>query len=606
MIYWIIKHVKKKDIKKEERLMSSIKWIFSYINKYKFRFYIALTAVLLSSFMAMINPYLSGRLVDEVIIQNKTDILFPILGVMVAVTVIKAIIRYTYQMAFEFVSQNVIFELRQKMYSKLQELDLDYYNKTRTGDIMARMTGDMDAVRHFVAWVIYNICENVTVFIFAIISMFFINVEFTLLMFALTPIVAYCAYRFAKQANPIFFGIREQFSKLNTVVQENISGNRVVKAFAKEDYEILKFEERNKAYMDANMELANVAQKYLSILNALSNMFTIVMILAGGIFVINDRLTMGELVMFNGLIWAINNPMNMVGWLINDAQRFIAAARKIKILVNEETKIKNPEEGIKPKKLKGEIEFRNVNFEYGYEPVLKNINFKVKSGQRVAIFGQTGAGKSTIVNLIERFYDATSGEILIDGIDIRKYNLQGLRKNISISMQDVFLFSNTIEENISYGVSEIDNNKINWAAEMADANNFIQNLSDSYETVVGERGVGLSGGQKQRITLARSIIKEPSILILDDTTSALDVETEAMIQKNLNTIYKDKTCFIIAHRISSIKDSDLILVLDDGRIVESGTHKELLDNKGHYYGVYKAQYGDYLDEEDNEDCKEVG
>ncbi|RII32783.1 ABC transporter ATP-binding protein [Clostridium chromiireducens] len=586
--------------------MSSIKWIFSYINKYKFRFYIALTAVLLSSFMAMINPYLSGRLVDEVIIQNKTDILFPILGVMVAVTVIKAIIRYTYQMAFEFVSQNVIFELRQKMYSKLQELDLDYYNKTRTGDIMARMTGDMDAVRHFVAWVIYNICENVTVFIFAIISMFFISVEFTLLMFALTPIVAYCAYRFAKQANPIFFGIREQFSKLNTVVQENISGNRVVKAFAKEDYEILKFEERNKAYMDANMELANVAQKYLSILNALSNMFTIVMILAGGIFVINDRLTMGELVMFNGLIWAINNPMNMVGWLINDAQRFIAAARKIKILVNEETKIKNPEEGIKPKKLKGEIEFRNVNFEYGYEPVLKNINFKVKSGQRVAIFGQTGAGKSTIVNLIERFYDATSGEILIDGIDIRKYNLQGLRKNISISMQDVFLFSNTIEENISYGVSEIDNNKINWAAEMADANNFIQNLSDSYETVVGERGVGLSGGQKQRITLARSIIKEPSILILDDTTSALDVETEAMIQKNLNTIYKDKTCFIIAHRISSIKDSDLILVLDDGRIVESGTHKELLDNKGHYYGVYKAQYGDYLDEEDNEDCKEVG
>lgn len=586
--------------------MGSIKWIFSYINKYKFRFYFALSAVLLSSLMAMINPYLSGRLVDEVIIQNKVNILLPILGMMVAVTIIKAIIRYTYQMTFEFVSQNVIFELRQRMYNKLQELDLDYYNKTRTGDIMAGMTGDMDAVRHFVAWVIYNICENITVFIFAIVSMFFINAKFTLLMSALTPIVAYCAYKFAKKANPIFFGIREQFSKLNTVVQENISGNRVVKAFAKEDYEILKFEKRNKAYMDANMQLANIAQKYLSMLNALSNIFTIVMILAGGIFVINDKLTMGELVMFNGLIWAINNPMNMVGWLINDAQRFIAAARKIKILVNEETKIKNPVDGIRPKKLKGEIEFRNVNFEYGYEPVLKDINFKVKSGQRVAIFGQTGAGKSTIINLIERFYDATSGEILIDGIDIRKYDLQALRKNISISMQDVFLFSNTIEENISYGISEVDNNKVTWAAEMADANNFIQKLSDSYETVVGERGVGLSGGQKQRITLARSIIKEPSILILDDTTSALDVETEAMIQRNLDTIYKDKTCFIITHRISSIKDSDLILVLDDGRIVESGTHKELLDNKEYYYRVYKAQCGDYLDEKDDENGKEVG
>lgn len=585
--------------------MSSIKWIFGYINKYKFRFYFALSAVLLSSLMAMVSPYLSGRLVDEVIINNNIDLLFPILGVMIAVTVVKAIIRYSYQMTFEFVSQNVIFELRQNMYSKLQELDLDYYNKTRTGDIMARMTGDMDAVRHFVAWVIYNICENVTVFVFAIVSMFIINVKFTLLMFALTPLVAFCAFKFAKQANPIFFGIREQFSKLNTVVQENISGNRVVKAFAKEDYEISKFEERNQAYMDANMELASVAQKYLSTLNGLSNIFTIVMILAGGIFVINDKLTMGELVMFNGLIWAINNPMNMVGWLINDAQRFIAAARKMKILVNEETKIKNPVDGIKPDKLKGEIEFKNVSFEYDYEPILKNINFKVKPGQRVAIFGQTGAGKSTIINLIERFYDATSGEILIDGIDIRKYDLQALRKNISISMQDVFLFSNTIEENISYGVSEADSNQVAWAAEMADANNFIQKLSDSYETVVGERGVGLSGGQKQRITLARSIIKDPSILILDDTTSALDVETEAMIQNNLNTIYKGKTSFIIAHRISSIKDCDLILVLEDGSIIESGTHKELLDKKGHYYGVYEAQYGDYLCEIDEENSKEV-
>ena len=304
--------------------MGSIKWIFSYINQYKFKFYFALSAVLLTSLIAMINPYLSGKLVDEAIMKNRSNILLPILGMMIANTIIKAIIRYTYQMTFEKVSQSVIFELRQNMYNKLQELDLDYYNKTRTGDIMARMTGDMDAVRHFIAWVIYNISENLTVFIFAIISMFVINAEFTLMMFALTPLVAYCAYKLAKESNPIFFAIREQFSKLNTVVQENISGNRVVKAFAKEDYEILKFEERNKGYMDANMNLANVAQKYMPMLNALSNIFTIVMILAGGIFVINDKLTMGELVMFNGLIWAINNPMNMVGYLINDTQRFIA------------------------------------------------------------------------------------------------------------------------------------------------------------------------------------------------------------------------------------------------------------------------------------------
>jgi ATP-binding cassette subfamily B protein len=328
-----------------------------------------------------------------------------------------------------------------------------------------------------------------------------------------------------------------------------------------------------------------------------------VMILAGGIFVINEKLTIGELVMFNSLIWAINIPMNMMGYLINDAQRFIASAKKIRMLIDEESKMKNAKDGIIPEKLKGEIEFRNVSFEYDYEPILKNINFKVRPGQTVAIFGQTGAGKSTIINLIERFYDVTSGEILIDGIDIRKYNLQALRKNISISMQDVFLFSNTIEENISYGVSDIDKSRVTWAAEMADASNFIKNLSDSYETVVGERGVGLSGGQKQRITLARSIIKDPSILILDDTTSALDVETEAMIQENLNSVYEDKTCFMIAHRISSIKNADLILVLKDGEIVETGTHEELLNKRGNYYGVYKAQYSDYLN---NEDCKEVG
>lgn len=574
--------------------MGSIRWIFGYINKYKIRFYFAFVAVLISSLISMINPYLSGKLVDEVIMKNKLNMLIYILGIMILVTVIKAIIRYTYQMTFERVSQNVIFEIRQQMYNKLQELDLDYYYKTRTGDIMARMTGDMDAIRHFVAWVMYNIFENVTVFIFAIGSMFIINAKFTIFMFLLTPIVAYCAYKMTIESNPIFYDIREQFSKLNTVVQENISGNRVVKAFAKEKYEISKFEERNKSYMDSNMDLAKVTQKYMPILNGLSNMFTVVMILVGGILIINDKLTIGELVMFNGLIWAINNPMNMVGWLINDVQRFIAASRKIRILLSEETKIKNPVDGIKPKKINGEIEFRNVNFEYGYETVLKNINFHIKPGQRVAIFGQTGSGKSTIINLIERFYDVTSGEILIDGVNVKEYDIHALRKNISISMQDVFLFSNTIEDNIRYGIPEVENSRIAWAAEMSDADNFINKLSESYGTIVGERGVGLSGGQKQRITLARSIIKDPSILILDDTTSALDVETEAVIQKNLNTIYKDKTTFIIAHRISSIKNSDLILVLDNGEIVESGTHEELINAHGHYYEVYKEQYGEYI------------
>ena len=578
--------------------MSSIKWVFTYVNKYKFRFYSAFVAALICSLMSMINPYLSGVIVDDVIMKNKSGILIYILGIMIFITGIKSVIRYTYQMVFEHVSQNVIFEIRQQMYEKLQELDLDYYNRTRTGDIMARMTGDMDAIRHFIAWVMYNIFENVTMFVFAIGTMFVINSQFTIFMFLLTPLVAYCAYKMTVKCNPIFYDIRERFSKLNTVVQENISGNRVVKAFAKEKYEISKFEERNKEYMDSNMDLAKVIQKYMPMLNALSNMFSVIMILVGGILIINEKLTMGELVIFNGLIWAINNPVNMVGWLINDVQRFLAASKKMRMLLGEQTKVANPKNGIKPSKIKGEIEFRNVNFEYGDEQVLKNVNFHVRPGQRVAIFGQTGSGKSTIINLIERFYDAQSGEVLIDGVDIKKYDLHALRRNISISMQDVFLFSNTIEDNIRYGIPDIDNSKISWAAEMSDADNFINKLADSYETIVGERGVGLSGGQKQRITLARSIIKDPSILILDDTTSALDVETEAAIQRNLKYIYKGQTTFIIAHRISSIKNSDLILVLDNGEIIESGTHEELINAHGHYYDVYKEQYGEYINDGD--------
>lgn len=583
--------------------MKSIKWIFGYVKKYKVKYIFSLLLVLLCAVINMINPYLTGKIVDDVIMKGKHDQLLMILAVMVAATIIKAVIRFFYQMNFERVSQDVIFSVRHDMYDKLQKLDLDYYNKTRTGDIMARMTGDMNAVRHFIAWVLYNIVENSAVFICAIVTMFIINFKFTLCMIAITPVIFFTGMKLGKKAGPVFFKIREEFSKLNTVVQENISGNRVVKAFAKEDYEIKKFEERNKSYMDTNMELADIIKTYEPVLNALSSIFTVVMIFIGGAFVINGSMTMGQLVMFNSLIWAVNNPMNMMGMLINDTNRFIAASRKMIILSNEVPKIQNPENGYKKDKIDGNIEFKNVSFEYDYEPVLKNISFNVKQGQTVALFGSTGAGKSTIINLIERFYDVSSGEILIDGVDIKKYDLPTLRRNLSISMQDVFLFSNSIEENISYGVSDTDEERVQWAAEMADANGFINSLSDSYKTIVGERGVGLSGGQKQRITLARSIIKDPSILILDDTTSSLDVETEAMIQQNLKDIYNDKTTFIIAHRISSIKNADLILVIDNGEIVERGTHDELLEMRGKYFEVYKAQYGDYLEEEEFEEVR---
>jgi len=573
--------------------MDSLKWIFSYVKRYRFRMIMVIIMVLVSSALGMINPYLSGKLVDLVIVGKKTSLLIPILLIMIGVTLVKAIVRYSFQMISEVVSQNIIFEIREKMYVNLQKLDFDFFDKTRTGDLMARMTGDLDAIRHFIAWVIYNVCENAAIFLMAVVMMFSINVKFALIMLIVTPFIGYFAYNMTRDVGPTFYAIREQFSKLNTIVQENISGNRVVKAFAKEDYEILKFEKENQAFMDRNLESAKVWGKYLPILSSFSNMFSVIMILVGGILVINGTMSIGELVVFNGLVWALNNPMNMVGWLINDIERFVASSRKIRMLIDADPKIKNAYDISDKNRIAGDIEFKNVSFKYGDETVLEDINFKASRGQTVAIIGPTGCGKSTLLSLVQRFYDVDKGEILIDGKSIKKYDLQKLRGSISAAMQDIFLFSDTIEGNIAYGTPDASLEKVRWAAKVSDADGFISNLEDGYDTIVGERGVGLSGGQKQRIALARAVIKEPSVLILDDTTSSLDMETEILIQKNLREYLKEKTTFIIAHRISSVKNADLILVMDEGRIVESGTHDELLEKKGYYFDVYENQYGNF-------------
>lgn len=573
--------------------MDSLKWIMGYVKKYSFRMVMVIIMVLVSSLLGMVTPYLSGKLVDLVIVGKKTSLLIPILLIMIGVTLLKTIVRYSFQMISEFVSQNIILEIREKMYVNLQKLDFDFFDNTRTGDLMARMTGDLDAIRHFIAWVIYNVCENAAIFLMAVVMMFSINAKFALIMLIVTPFIGYFAYNMTMDVGPTFYAIREQFSRLNTIVQENISGNRVVKAFAKEDYEILKFEKENQTFMDKNLESAKVWGKYLPILTSFSNMFSVIMILVGGILVINGTMSIGELVVFNGLVWALNNPMNMVGWLINDIERFVASSRKIRMLIDADPKIKNAYDIPEKNRIAGNIEFKNVSFKYGDETVLEDINFKASKGQTVAIIGPTGCGKSTLLSLVQRFYDVDKGEILIDGKNIKKYNLQKLRGSISAAMQDIFLFSDTIEGNIAYGTPDASLDKVRWAAKISDADDFISNLEDGYDTIVGERGVGLSGGQKQRIALARAVIKEPSVLILDDTTSSLDMETEILIQKNLREYLKEKTTFIIAHRISSVKNADLILVMDEGRIVESGTHDELLKKKGYYFDVYENQYGNF-------------
>jgi ATP-binding cassette, subfamily B, multidrug efflux pump len=544
---------------------------------------------------ALASPYISKIIVDTVIKGGKTEYLIPLVGILVGLVVVKGVCRFSSQVLFETSSQGVLYAMRDKVYRKLLMEDFAFYNKNRTGDLMGRQTGDMDAIRHFVAYVIYTIYENILYFVLALVMIFTINVPMALCMVIVLPLAALTTYLQAKSVHPAFKKCRDAFSGLNTFVQENISGNRVVKAFAKEDYEKEKFNVQNDIYREAELGAAKIWRRYVPVFEFLSYVLTIILMLVGGIMVVKGQMTLGDLVAVNGYLWMLTVPLRMAGWWINDVQRFTTSVEKIYDTYSAEPDIKRPKKPVKHKKLEGNVTFKNVSYRADDEDILQNINFDVKKGETVGIIGTTGAGKSTIVNLMCRFFDATEGEVLVDGVNVKDYDMHDLRDNIGMAMQDVFLFSDTIEGNIAYGKPDISFEKVKEVARMADANHFIQNLPEGYDTIVGERGVGLSGGQKQRISLARALLKEPAILVLDDTTSAVDMETESYIQKQLENIDHACTIFIIAYRISSIMNADQILVLDQGKIIEHGTHKELLKKNGYYATVYKHQFPEAAD-----------
>ncbi len=576
-------------------MMTAMKWFYAFLKKYRLRMFFGMVLVTILAAAALASPYISKIIVDTVIKGGKTEYLIPLVGILVGLVVVKGVCRFSSQVLFETSSQGVLYAMRDKVYRKLLMEDFAFYNKNRTGDLMGRQTGDMDAIRHFVAYVIYTIYENILYFVLALVMIFTINVPMALCMVIVLPLAALTTYLQAKSVHPAFKKCRDAFSGLNTFVQENISGNRVVKAFAKEDYEKEKFNVQNDIYREAELGAAKIWRRYVPVFEFLSYVLTIILMLVGGIMVVKGQMTLGDLVAVNGYLWMLTVPLRMAGWWINDVQRFTTSVEKIYDTYSAEPDIKRPKKPVKHKKLEGNVTFKNVSYRADDEDILQNINFDVKKGETVGIIGTTGAGKSTIVNLMCRFFDATEGEVLVDGVNVKDYDMHDLRDNIGMAMQDVFLFSDTIEGNIAYGKPDISFEKVKEVARMADANHFIQNLPEGYDTIVGERGVGLSGGQKQRISLARALLKEPAILVLDDTTSAVDMETESYIQKQLENIDHACTIFIIAYRISSIMNADQILVLDQGKIIEHGTHKELLKKSGYYATVYKHQFPEAAD-----------
>ena len=582
-----------------------MKWFWGFLRKYPFKLLGGLILTTFISVLAIVNPYVSGMIVDDVIQGGQYDLLWKLVLILLLVTLVRGVLRFFYQVIFEVCSQGVLYDMRDVVYRRLLTEDFAFYSKKKTGDLMSRQTGDMEAIRHFVAYIIYQVYENILLFCFALFMIFTVNVKLALCMLIVLPFTAITTAKQSKEVRPTFQRIRDCFSSLNAFVQENVSGNRVVKAFAKEDFEIEKFNKENDAYMDAQLNSSKVWMKYLPIFEVLAYVLNVVLMLYGGWMVITGEMTIGNLVTVNGYLWMLNAPLRMAGWWVNDTHRFITSVEKIYTTYVEEPLVKMPPAPVSRKHMEGNVEFRHVSYNADDEDIVKDINFAVKKGQTVGILGSTGAGKSTVMNLLCRFVDATSGEVLVDGVNVKDWNLYDLRDNIGMAMQDIFLFSDTIEGNIAYGRPNCTFEEIHEAAVMADANHFIKAMPEGYDTIVGERGVGLSGGQKQRISLARALLKKPSILILDDTTSAVDMETESYIQQQLGKLNGQCTIFVIAYRISSIKDADLILVMDNGRIIEHGTHQELLANNGYYASAFHHQYGELPSQEEQEEYRQV-
>lgn len=578
--------------------MFLFRWLWKNMKGCRGIYIVALFITLICQSMYILTPYFTQQITDTFIVnenaaenlQNHSDTLIAMLFAMVGFTLLRGILQYSGNLMYEHSSQKLIYNVRKVLFDNIEKQDAAFYNIYRTGDIMTRVTGDLEMVRHSVAWIIKTMLECVVLFSVSLIFFFSIDWLMALCLIALTPVIMFITWLFKRRVGPMYVELRERLSIMNTAAEENISGNRVIKAFAREDHEMKRFDECSKAYSTANKNAAFMWLKFFPYLEITAQALSVVMLVCGGLFVIGGRISFGEYTAFSGLIWTLSNPMRTLGNIVNDLQRFTASANKIIEVYYGSPRILTRSDAVdKPERFEGRVEFDHVSFSYGKTKVLDDVSFEVNPGETVVIMGETGSGKTTLIDLIPRIYDVESGAVKVDGINVTNLKLEQLRGNIGVATQDVLLYSDTIDGNICFGDTSMSEEDVQKYAKAADADGFIQRLSDGYNTIVGERGVGLSGGQKQRISLARALAVKPAILILDDTTSAVDLETEKHIQDALNSLDFQCTKIIVAQRISTSRNADKIIVIKDGKILEQGTHDELITQNGYYREVYELQ-----------------
>ena len=574
--------------------METFKKLKRFYWPYRKYFYISVIFMLLLTFITVVYPIILQLTIDEVIINQQFNWI-PYLSIgFILIMVVKGVATFIHQYTGDLFGITSVYKLRNSLYEKLQFLPFRYYDNAKTGDLMSRLTADVEGFRFFLSFGIAEFIRFLLLITISVSVMFYYSVSLTIVTMLAMPFLAVAVYQFEKRVHPAFRGIRKSFGKLNTNVQENISGINTVKSLSREEFEISKFNRSNGDYRKNYIFTSNIWAKYFPLMEFIGNLSVVFLLSYGGYLVINDEIRPGELVAFYSLVGYIIFPIMNLGFVINMFSQSKASGERLLEILEEPNEIVEKEYPIYRDRLQGYVEFKNVTLKYPTDEkaALQDISFEAQPGKVIGLIGSTGSGKTSITQLITRFYEPIEGEILIDGIPIKEYSLTSLRRNIGFVLQESFLFSSTIKANISYGRPDATMDEIIQAAKLAQAHDFIMELPDGYDTLLGERGMGLSGGQKQRIAIARAICLNPSILILDDATSAVDMETEFQIQKALKEVMKGRTTFIIAHRISSLKHADEIIVLEEGKIVERGVHEQLIHNNGPYQRIYDIQYKD--------------